>query len=162
MSDHSIILAATSEDYAQAKCLFEAYQSFLGIDLCFQGFAAEINSLSTMYGPPRGALLLARGGNNTAGCVGLRDLGDNIAEMKRMYVLPLFQGRGIGKALTTAIIATAKLLGYDAIRLDTIPKLERAVDLYRRMGFREIEAYRHNPDPTALFLELKLKSYRIR
>jgi GNAT superfamily N-acetyltransferase len=157
MSNHSIILAATSEDYAQARYLFEAYQSFLGIDLCFQGFAAEIDSLSTMYGPPRGALLLARVEKDPVGCVGLRDLGDNIAEMKRMYVLPLFQGRGIGKAFTTRIIATARLLGYDAIRLDTIPKLERAVDLYRRMGFGEIEAYRHNPDPTALFLELRLK-----
>jgi len=157
MSNHSIILAATSEHYAQAKCLFEAYQKYLGIDLCFQGFAAEIDSLSTMYGPPRGALLLAMVEKDPVGCVGLRDLGDNIAEMKRMYVLPLFQGRGIGKALTTRIIATARLLGYDAIRLDTIPKLERAVDLYRRMGFTEIEVYRHNPDPTALFLQLRLQ-----
>ena len=157
MSNHSIILAATSEHYAQAKSLFEAYQKYLGIDLCFQGFAAEIDSLSTMYGPPRGALLLARVEEDAVGCVGLRDLGDNIAEMKRMYVLPLFQGQGIGKALTIRFIATAKLLGYDAIRLDTIPKLERALDLYRRMGFTEIEAYRHNPEPTALFLELRLK-----
>ncbi len=157
MTNHSIILAATSEHYAQAKSLFEAYQKYLGIDLCFQGFAAEIDSLSAMYGPPRGALLLARVEEDAVGCVGLRDLGDNIAEMKRMYVLPLFQGQGIGKALTTRIIATAKLLGYHAIRLDTIPKLERAVDLYRRMGFTEIEVYRHNPDPTALFLELRLQ-----
>ena len=157
MSNHSIILATTSGHYAQAKCLFEAYRSFLGIDLSFQGFAAEINSLPTMYSPPRGALLLARVEEDLAGCVGLRDLGGNIAEMKRMYVLPVFQGQGIGKALAIRFIATAKLLGYDAIRLDTIPKLERAVDLYQRMGFREIEAYRHNPDPTALFLEIKLK-----
>ncbi len=156
MSNHSIILATTSEDYAQAKGLFEAYQNFLGIDLSFQGFAAEVNSLSTIYGPPRGALLLARVQMDPVGCVGLRDLGDDIAEMKRMYVLPLFQGQGIGKALTIRFMAAAKLLGYDAIRLDTIPRLETAVGLYRRMGFREIEAYRHNPDPTALFLELKL------
>jgi GNAT superfamily N-acetyltransferase len=74
-------------------------------------------------------------------CVILRD---NIAEMKRMYVLPLFQGQGTGKALTVPFIAAAKLLGYDAIRLDTLPKLERAMDLYGRMGFTEIEVYRHN------------------
>jgi GNAT superfamily N-acetyltransferase len=41
--------------------------------------------------------------------------------MKRMYVLPPFRGQGIGKALTIRLIATAKLLGYDAIRLDTLP-----------------------------------------
>ena len=157
MSNHSIISATTPEDYAQVRHLFEAYQNFLGIDLSFQGFSAEIDSLSTIYGPPRGALLLAKIELYPVGCVGLRDLGDNIAEMKRMYVLPAFQGQGIGKALTIHFIATAKHLGYDAIRLDTILKLERAVDLYRKMGFREIEAYRHNPDPTALFLGIKLK-----
>jgi len=157
MRIHSIIVAATPEDYSQAKHLFEAYQNFLGIDLCFQGFSAELNSLPIMYGPPRGALLLAKVGIDSVGCVGLRDLGNNIAEMKRMYVLPAFQGNGIGKALITHFIAMAEHYGYGAIRLDTIPKLERAVDLYRKVGFREIEAYRHNPDPTALFLEMKLK-----
>ena len=92
MSNHSIISATTPEDYAQVRHLFEAYQNFLGIDLSFQGFSAEIDSLSTIYGPPRGALLLAKIELYPVGCVGLRDLGDNIAEMKRMYVLPAFQG----------------------------------------------------------------------
>ncbi len=152
-----IITASTTEDFYEARKLFEQYQVFLGIDLCFQGFEAELNALSVMYGPPRGALLLARFEEVYVGCVGLRDLGNGIAEMKRMYVLPSFQGKGIGKALTVHLIENAKSLGYAAIRLDTIPRLEKAAVLYRNMGFREIEAYRYNPDPAALFMEKRLK-----
>jgi putative acetyltransferase len=152
-----IVTAATTEEFAQGRRLFELYQSFLGVDLSFQGFEAELNSLPIMYGPPRGALLLARLEQAFIGCVGLRDLGDDIAEMKRMYVLPSFQGRGIGKALTARFIETATGLGYTAIRLDTSPRLEKAVVLYKSVGFREIEAYRYNPDPATLFMEKKLK-----
>ncbi len=157
MESEMIITATTAKEFVRARRLFELYQSFLGVDLCFQGFEAELNSLPVMYGPPRGALLLARLQKDFVGCVGLRDLGNDIAEMKRMYVLPSFQGRGIGKALTTRFIETATDLGYMAIRLDTIPSLEKAVVLYRSVGFREIEAYRYNPDPTALFMEKRLK-----
>lgn len=156
METDLIITATTAEEFVQARRLFELYQNLLGIDLCFQGFEVELNSLHVMYGPPRGALLLARVEGEFVGCVGLRDLGRDIAEMKRMYVLPAHQGKGIGKALTTRFIETAMNFGYSAIRLDTIPSLDRAVALYRKLGFREIEAYRYNPDPKALFMEKKL------
>jgi putative acetyltransferase len=122
-------------EFTEARRLFEHYQAFLGVDLCFQGFEAELNSLPAMYGPPRGALLLARVEGVSVGCVSLRDLGDGIAEMKPMYVLPSFQGKGIGKLLTDRFVETARDLGYAAIRLDTIPLLGKAVALYRNRGF---------------------------
>lgn len=151
-----IIAAMTPAEYREARSLFEEYQAFLGMDLGFQGFQTELDGLAGMYGPPRGVLLLAEAGNTFVGCVGLRDLGDGIAEMKRMYLQPAFQGRGIGKGLTVALIEAATCLGYAAIRLDTVTRLERAVTLYRQMGFREIPAYRYNPDPTVLYLEKRL------
>ncbi|MFZ5571549.1 MAG: GNAT family N-acetyltransferase [Thermodesulfobacteriota bacterium] len=152
-----IITATQPAEFAEARRLFELYQQFLEVDLCFQGFEAELNSLPVMYGPPRGALLLASVGGDFVGCVGLRDLGEGIAEMKRMYVLPSFQGKGIGKALTDRFIETATDLGYTAVRLDTLRKLDRAIALYKSVGFKEIGTYRFNPDPTALFMEKKLK-----
>lgn len=157
MTELLIITATQPAEFAEARRLFELYQQFLEVDLCFQGFEAELNSLPVMYGPPRGALLLASVGGDFVGCVGLRDLGEGIAEMKRMYVLPSFQGKGIGKALTDRFIETATDLGYTAVRLDTLRKLDRAIALYKSVGFKEIGTYRFNPDPTALFMEKKLK-----
>jgi ribosomal protein S18 acetylase RimI-like enzyme len=136
--------------------MIESYQRWLGIDLCFQGFEEELASLDTMYGPPRGALLLAEMDGDDAGCVALRDMGEGFAEMKRLYVSPDFRGLGIGRALTEDFISIARGLGYSAIRLDTIPRLGVAYTIYQGFGFRRIDPYRHNPDPDAIFLELKL------
>ncbi len=156
MESPLIVSAATAAEYRAARRLFEQYQAFLGMDLEFQGFAAELNELAVMYGPPRGSLLLAKVGNAFVGCAGLRDLGGNIAEMKRMYVLPAYQGRGIGRLLTVRLLEAASGLGYEAMRLVTISRLDRAVALYRKLGFTEIEAYRYNPDPTVIYMEKRL------
>jgi len=156
METAQVVTAATAKDYREARRLFEQYRAFLGMDLEFQGFRAELDSLAVMYGPPRGSLLLARVADEFVGCAGLRDLGASVAEMKRMYVLPAYQGRGVGKLLTVRLLEIASGLGYEAVRLDTISRLDRAVTLYRKLGFIEIDAYRYNPDPTVIYMEKRL------
>jgi GNAT superfamily N-acetyltransferase len=152
----TIFKATTPEHYARGRKIIEAYQQWLGIDLGFQGFQEELDSLPTMYGPPKGALLLAEMDGEDAGCVALRDMGGNCAEMKRLYVTTDFRGLGIGRTLTEDFIALARYLGYASIRLDTIPRLGVAYTIYERFGFKKIAPYRKNPDADAVFLELKL------
>ena len=154
--------ADSINDYRQACELIRHYETWLGIDLSFQDFAKELESLSEMYGPPGGALLLAYEEGQLVGCVGLRDLGGNICEMKRMFVLPEYHGRGIGAGLLHLFIEMASQAGYAAIRLDTLPSLKSALSLYQKAGFREIAAYRFNPDPEALYLQLDLPPIRKR
>jgi putative acetyltransferase len=136
--------------------MIEDYQRWLGIDLRFQNFQAELESLPTMYGLPKGALLIAEMDGEDAGCVALRELEPGTAEMKRLYVATDYRGLGIGRSLTEEFISTARALGYSAIRLDTIPRLGVAYTIYQKFGFRKIRPYTHNPDPDAIFLELKL------
>ena len=152
----TIVKAGIEIEYAAAKELITAYQRWLGIDLEFQGFTEELETLPVIYGPPDGAMLLAQVNGAWVGCVGLRRLPDGTAEMKRMFVLPEYQGQGIGWKLTQAFIVVARDLHYSAIRLDTLPRLDRATRLYDRAGFIRIESYRHNPDPEAVFMGLKL------
>ncbi|HEV3029181.1 MAG TPA: GNAT family N-acetyltransferase [Planctomycetota bacterium] len=152
----SIFAAASAGHYARGRRIIEDYQRWLGVDLCFQNFEAELESLETMYGPPRGALLLAEMDGEDAGCVALRDLGAGIAEMKRLYVAPDYRGLGIGRALTEEFISKARAMGYSAIRLDTIPRLGVAYTVYQKFGFKKISPYTHNPIPDAIFLELTL------
>ena len=142
---------------AQARELFLEYAQSLGMNLCFQNFEQELADLPGSYAPPDGRLLLAEHAVQLAGCVALHKWEDGICEMKRLYLRPAFRGKGLGRLLAEAIIAEARTIGYQRMRLDTIePIMKDAVQMYRRLGFREIEAYRANPIVGAMYMELPL------
>ena len=132
------------------------YAENLGVDLCFQGFQEELAGLPGAYAPPDGRLLLAIDGDRAAGCVAIRNLGEGICEMKRLYVKSAYRGQGLGRRLAEAIIAEARAIGYRTMRLDSLTSLTEAAGLYRSLGFVEIPPYRYNPLPDAIFMELSL------
>lgn len=148
--------AVTEDDIATASELVVEMTNSLGINLDFQNFDTEIRTFPGGYAPPTGCLLLAREGDEPAGCVALRRLDERLCEMKRMYVRPKFRGRGLGRLLAAAVIGCARELGYERMRLDSLPSMTEAARLYRSLEFREIEAYRVNPVEGTLFMELEL------
>ncbi len=152
-----LIRATLPEHIEQVCSLFLEYGSSLGFSLCFQSFDEEVKSLPGAYGPPNGVLLLARRADHAAGCIALRKLGDGMCEMKRLYVRPGDRGRGLGRMLVERLIAEARRLGYERMRLDTVGSaMQDAVALYRRMGFQEIAPYSSIPIESALWMELLL------
>lgn len=148
--------ADTAGDLAAARQLFLAYHEFLGEDLCFQSFEAELASLPGQYAAPAGALLLAWQGPRAVGCVAMRPKLPGTAEMKRLYVLPEAQGTGLGRQLADAILAAARQAGYQHMVLDTLERLRPALGLYRSMGFENCAAYYDNPLPGVVYLQLAL------
>jgi putative acetyltransferase len=151
------VQAECSAQVAQARELFQEYAQSLGVNLCFQNFEQELAGLPGHYAPPDGRLLLAEYDGQLAGCVALHKWDDGICEMKRLCLRPSFRGKGLGRAIAEKIIADASSIGYQRMRLDTIePLMKDAVEMYRKLGFREIAPYRPNPIAGAMYMELQL------
>lgn len=154
-----IIHAQSDQDIEQARELFKQYAAWLEISFCFQNFGKELAELPGDYAPPDGRLFLALKDGEVAGCVAVRKIDEGVCEIKRLFVRPEFRGQGLGRGLAIAIIQAAKQIGYERMRLDTLPpKMDDAIALYHSLGFQEIEPYYDNPVPGAKFMELRLAS----
>jgi putative acetyltransferase len=141
------IRPAGPDDLETVRGFLREYADGLGVDLSFQDFDSELADPLGFYE----LVLLA-----DDGCVALRRIDELTCEMKRLYVRPAGRGSGLGRQLAEAVIAAARERGYSRMLLDTLPEMTAAQALYRSLGFRETEPYRHNPVPGAAFLELTL------
>ena len=157
----SIVPAVTLGDIAIVRELFREYERSLGVDLCFQGFERELESLPGRYAPPRGRLFLARVDAEAGGCIALRPMSGALCEMKRLYLRPSLRGQGAGRALAMRVIDEARAIGYRTMRLDTLPMMSEAIALYESLGFRRIPAYYESPVPGTLYMERALEDGRI-
>jgi putative acetyltransferase len=163
--------ARVPDEVPLVRTLFEEYAAALGVDLCFQGFAAELAGLPGAYAPPAGRLLLAWLDGECVGCVALRPLVGaccsvgvttlvtdcpDTAEVKRLYVPPRYRGRGVGRSLAGRVLSEAATAGYRRVCLDTLPSMKEAIELYESLGFVRVGPYYENPVPGALFFRREL------
>jgi putative acetyltransferase len=156
MTKIEIVTAQNPQHFSDAKELILAYVQWLNFDLSFQNFDQEMADLPKMYSSTDGGLYIAYLNHHPVGVVGLRRLTETEAEVKRMFVRDEAKGKGIGRALLTTCIETAKKLNYHAVRLDTAEFMHSAIKLYKDHGFVEIPAYRFNPHDHARYFELTL------
>ena len=153
-----IVRVRLSKDVESVASLFAAYAKSLSIDLTFQDFEAELESLPGKYSPPGGEILLARDPDGRAiGCVAVRPLvSPDSCEMKRLYVTPAGRGLGLGIKLANSIIDIAASLGYTQIKLDTLPTMSEAINLYTQLGFVPTTPYYDTQVQETIFLVRKL------
>lgn len=149
----SLVDASVPPNLDVVRELFREYQRAIQVDLCFQGFERELAALPGAYAPPGGRLLLALVHREVAGCGALRPIAPGVAELKRMWVRPVFRGTGLGRAIAEELLRAADGEGYGAVRLDTLDTMRPAHALYASLGFREIPAYYENPVPGVRYME---------
>lgn len=141
-------------DLDTARALFREYTAALDFDLDFQDIEEELAALPGPYARPEGIILLAEVDDEPAGIVALKPFdAPGVCEMKRLYVRPQYRGRGLGRALGTAILEAARRLGYETMRLDTVASMTPARELYRSLGFEERPPYYHNPLDDVVYME---------
>ena len=143
-----LVEATGAQEVAAVRELFAEYARLVDEPCCFADFERELDSLPGPY-----KLLLLE---DRSGCVAVRFLSPDTAEMKRLYVRSAHRGRGLGRALAEAAIETAREAGCSRIVLDTLPKMREAQALYQILGFHATQPYLPVPTPGALCFELSL------
>jgi putative acetyltransferase len=160
MHEIELMEATTPQALASVRSLFLEYQASLMVDLCFQGFDAEVAGLPGEYSAPEGLLLLGYVEGVAAGCGGYRAIADvdyeNACELKRVYVPDRYRGFGLGRIITERLIEHARAQGYQTMLLDTLDDMHVARGLYESLGFEEIPPYYFNPIAGAHYLRLEL------
>ncbi|MGH7660084.1 MAG: GNAT family N-acetyltransferase [Vulcanimicrobiaceae bacterium] len=151
-----IVVAETPEHIARTRELFQEYWESFGFTPCFQNFDRELAELPGKYASPRGRLGLAVVADGEAGCVAIRPIDEERCELKRLYVRPGHRGKGVGLKLLMWAIAAALSCGYKEMFADTMPVMERALDMYDRIGFERIDPYGDEPTEGAIYLRLRL------
>lgn len=152
-----LITVVSEQSFVELRKLIVEYAKDLGVDLCFQNFNEELDTLPAHYGQPFGAsALLVDEKGVYFGCVGIRKFKDNIAELKRMYIRKDYRGKGYGEELLKFSIESARKLSYQSLRFDTLKTLKPAISLYKKYGFKEIEGYRDNPYEDVVYMGLEL------
>ncbi len=115
----------------------------------------DVDDWPRVYGPPRGAFLVALDGERLIGTGAIRPLDETTAELKRLWLLEAYHGRGIGYRLMGELLAFARAAGYRRMWLSTDGTHQgRAIRFYERLGFHNIPPY-NDSDDTA-FMELHL------
>ncbi len=147
----------------EIKSLFTEYTQYLVENdskfkeyLEIQKYDNEIDNLEDKYGMPWGRLYIAFYENQVAGCIALRKLNETECEMKRLYVKPEFRNKGIAKMLVEKVVSDSKEIGYSSMLLDTLPFLQTAIKMYRKMGFYEIGCYNDSPLDSTIYMKLDL------
>ena len=153
---HIIQITAEGPELDIVRTLFREYAAELNEDLCFQSFEAEVQDPLKKYVHPGGCIFLGYIDDEPAGCIALMPMLSQSSEMKRLYVRPAFRKSGLGRELVEQLLVFAKQNGFNKMKLDTLKRLQPAINLYERYGFTYTSAYYHNPIGDVVYMEKEL------
>ena len=141
-----------SRDEAEAVRLMRRYAEETGIEACFAMLEKELSEPKATFL----CVLFARVDGSAAGCVALKALDRERAELVRLYVEPTHRHNGVGRALTEAAVDAARAEGRRAVLLHTLQRWTAATALYRRLGFVATDPYCDVPLDDVVFFELPI------
>ncbi len=117
---------------------------------------SDLDDVQSHYFDNKGTFLVLIDEERVVGSGAIRRLSDDICELKRMWFLKDYRGRGLGTKMAQMLLDFARITDYKKVRLDTIDeqKQAQALKLYQRLGFYFIDRY--NTSPCTVFMEKML------
>ena len=110
-----------------------------GLELNPMGEDLDITDISKYYMDNNGDFEVVEFRGNIIGSYGIYKIDEDTCELRKMYLKQNFQGLGLGNIMIENSFKMAKALGYKRITLQTNSLLYKAVKLYKKYGFEEIE-----------------------
>ena len=132
---------ATNQDGDSVRELVFGVLAEYGLTGDREGTDRDLDDLVGSYEDRGGRfdVLVAEDGR-IVGCVGLSPLREGVVELRKMYLLPEYRGKGAGRRLLDHALASAKDLGFRRVELETNSSLVDAIRMYERYGFRLVES----------------------
>jgi putative acetyltransferase len=117
---------------------------------------SDLDDVQSHYFDNKGTFLVLIDEGRVVGSGAIRRLSDDICELKRMWFLKDYRGRGLGTKMAQMLLYFARITDYKKVRLDTTDaqKQAQALKLYQRLGFYFIDRY--NTSPCTVFMEKML------
>ena len=138
----SIILEVCQEIFEVSEIVIQQYDDM-----------SDIDKMRSHYLENQGTFLVLTDNETVVGSGGIRRLDDSICELKRMWILQDYRGRGWGMKMAQMLLDFANKTGCKKVRLDVVreQKQARAIAFYKNLGFYQIERY--NDGPCTIFME---------
>ncbi len=112
----------------------------------------DLDNYQEIYTENHGLLLVALDDGKVIGTGGVQKLTEDVAELKRIWLLEQYHGQKIGFRVVSMLLDFAREQGYKSVYLETSPKLTQAIAFYKKVGFYEIPS--HHEDDFAMELKL--------
>ncbi len=100
------------------------------------------DDLFNLFKTPNAILWVAKHQGKAIGCCGIyptNGLDNNYGELVKFYLSANARGHGIGNALMSHCINSAKEMDYSHIYLESLPVFSRAITMYEKAGFTRLK-----------------------
>ena len=122
------------EIYNLVKTVLEDY----GLKTNPKATDKDLSDLGTHYFKNNGWFAVLTNKHKIIGSYGIYRIDQSTCELRKMYLLSEYQGKGLGKLMMDDAFKKARELGYNEMFLETNKLLYKAISLYRRYGFVEV------------------------
>ena len=124
----------------EEKIIFQIVETVLaayGISTNAAETDKDLSDLEKFYFKNKGWFDVLIDNEQIIGSYGVFKIDEKVCELRKMYLLPAYQGKGLGKLMMNAALEKARELGYIEMILESNKLLDKALGLYEKYGFKK-------------------------